>query len=689
MAQHISIRVPWKDNGYDGFVCKDPCRNTACLRLKNIAKNKNDERETTLAGHAMQGHEEELPCISEGGAFMSHNRHIRTTIHPYKNERNTKTHGHFRETELIYPGFSLPGRPFRWTMLKVDNKNNLDNLVKVYNIDYDHSREPELGDWNNWVQDAENQRAIFDSFYRAVMPRKSLVIPYAKQVPFIEDTKRIVMGVGFVDSVIKPPEHNCTGSGGLRSILWETMIGHSIRNDCNDGFLLPYREMMEYADNNPDFDIRSITVFAEDDYFYEFSYATEHVSHDATISVLLQSIKALEIIRKCIPGNWDECIKWVKARLDEVWKDRGSFPGAGTMLYCMGFAAGLIIADEVKNDLPETESFLQALENAIKDPDRYLSKKTSATIGRTEQNAFLRLNQERKTLFWLLSRFSLSPEQAMGIFNRGYTYINNKGEQKERKSYLKCSDAEMIKNPYLIYEQTRLLSYEFQVPIRNVDMAVFPPVVIAQNNPLPEPSFIPSENDERRVRAISVKLVENELDNGHTVFPQSGLVTRINELPLDPYCTVTGDIMGSLTDFFRDELEPVEMKDGGMAYQLVRIKEFDDIIRSAVDKRVNSTDRHIVNENWKAIVDEAFKQSELTDAEKRAREEKATILKELAEARLSVLIGGAGTGKTTLLALLCKSKQVQEGKILLLAPTGKARVRIDTMFINLKFIQGI
>ena len=42
MAQHISIRVPWKDNGYTGLVCEKPCYNTACMKLKNIAKNKND-----------------------------------------------------------------------------------------------------------------------------------------------------------------------------------------------------------------------------------------------------------------------------------------------------------------------------------------------------------------------------------------------------------------------------------------------------------------------------------------------------------------------------------------------------------------------------------------------------------------------------------------------------------------------
>ena len=49
MAQHISIRIPWKDNGYNGLVCEKPCYNNACLRLKNIAENKDDLFEEELA----------------------------------------------------------------------------------------------------------------------------------------------------------------------------------------------------------------------------------------------------------------------------------------------------------------------------------------------------------------------------------------------------------------------------------------------------------------------------------------------------------------------------------------------------------------------------------------------------------------------------------------------------------------
>jgi ATP-dependent exoDNAse (exonuclease V) alpha subunit len=672
LAQHLSIRIPWKDNGYDGLVCDKPCYNNACLRLKNIAESRDDARETELAGCPMIGHEAEIPCVSEGGAFMSSVSHKKTAVHPYK-KNNPKTHGHFLETELVYPPFSLPARPFGWTMRRKGNDNdNIGTLNQMHNIAYDASREPYLGFDTNWVQDAANQRAIFKSFYRNVEPKKSLVIPYAKQVPFIEDTKRVVVGIGFVESVTEPPEHNHTNEGPLRSILWETMIGHSIRDDRKDGFLLPYREMMEYAEEHPDFDMRSVTVFAEDDYFEEFSYATEQLSYDAVINVLLQAIKVLGVVKQCIPGSskWDECIAWANARLADVWKDRGAFPGAGIMLCAMEFKYGILIAQEVKSSLNDGDSFIEKLEQSIAAPQDYLSADIAESIGKTEQNAFIKLNGERKALFWLLARFSLSLDQAFVLYHR--------------EIKLDCSDIEILENPYLVFEQTRILEEHIRIPLRSVDMAVFPPREMRNIDPLPAPSAVAFENDERRIRAIAVSVLERQAENGHTVYPQNDLVADINELPLDPYCSVSGDILDSLADFFTPEIIPVEMKNGGTAYQLVRMHEHDEVIRNAVNKRIGGK-RHEVNEDWSKIVNEAFDEikalSSIADTgeqerERTARREKTAILKELAESRLSVLIGGAGTGKTTLLALLCKSPQIQNGGVLLLAPTGKARVRM-------------
>jgi ATP-dependent exoDNAse (exonuclease V) alpha subunit len=673
MAQHISVRVPWKDNGYSGLVCNKPCYNNACLRLKSIVDKRNDALEEQFAAQKIQGHETEIPCVGEGGVFMSQDTHRKTTIHPYK-ESNPDTHGHFLETELIYPPFSFPARPFGWTMLRKGETDNISSLAEWYNIKYEKDLEPNLPFKTNWTQDARNQRVLFNTFYSNVKPRQSLCIAYAKQVPFIEDAKRVIMGIGFVNEIIPSVEHNHTEEKPLRSITWETMVCHSIRDDRKNGFLFPYIEMMKYAEEHPDFDINSVTVFAADEYFDEFSYATEWISYDALIDVLLQSLKALEIIKTCIPGNWDDCLAWARARLAEVWEDRGAYPGLGSMLCAMHFKYGLVIAEEFKAKISAEKDFWQDFENALKNPQGFFSEDIAAAIDPTVCGAYLRLSDERKTLFRLLARFSLRPEQAALLYN---------AEQRQKHG-INLTDTEIISNPYLVYEKTCLAEPEYQIAVKKVDRAVFPPLKIREKYPLDKPSALASENDERRLRAIAVSILEEQTAKGHTVFPQNNLVAEMKNMPLDPPCIAAADILNSISGYFCEEgkgLVLVEMENGGTAYQLHRLHDIDCLIRRSVDKRLNAN-RHDITENWRGLVDKAFGRNDVVDAEEKdqeekARQEKTAILKELAEARLSVLIGGAGTGKTTLLSLLCKSDKIANGGILLLAPTGKARVRMS------------
>ena len=85
---------------------------------------------------------------------------------------------------------------------------------------------------------------------------------------------------------------------------------------------------------------------------------------------------------------------------------------------------------------------------------------------------------------------------------------------------------------------------------------------------------------------------------------------------------------------------------------------------SARDKRAKGK-RMTVAADWRKLLDAhlatqlAGKPDELEES---ARAEKTAALNELAEARLSVLIGPAGTGKTTLLSVLCSHPKVEAGE---------------------------
>lgn len=122
-----------------------------------------------------------------------------------------------------------------------------------------------------------------------------------------------------------------------------------------------------------------------------------------------------------------------------------------------------------------------------------------------------------------------------------------------------------------------------------------------------------------------------------------------------------------------------------MAYQLVRLQKCTDLIRRKVQERMKGK-RLDLNDDWLKKLDEKIQAGQLKrfgaiqppdENEEGAREEKAACLNELANSRFSVLVGPAGTGKTTLLSVLAQHPDVESKGVLLLAPTGKARVRME------------
>ena len=48
-----------------------------------------------------------------------------------------------------------------------------------------------------------------------------------------------------------------------------------------------------------------------------------------------------------IPGDWDRQLLWLNDVLSEVWRNRGPFPGIGSVLQYLGFEAGTAFQREV------------------------------------------------------------------------------------------------------------------------------------------------------------------------------------------------------------------------------------------------------------------------------------------------------------------------------------------------------
>ncbi|WP_066425072.1 ATP-dependent RecD-like DNA helicase [Anabaena sp. 4-3] len=676
--RHISIRVPWHDNGWNGTVCKAPQLNNACLKLKNIAQNRNDDAETAVAGQSIQDLQpNQLPCcVAERGTFMADFEYTRTVVHPYA-KTSPDTHGHFEPTPIRHSPYSALAIPFQW-MLSQDN--DLEHKKKEYHLNINLEWEPKLNFTTDWVQDYRNQLPLLDCFFRHIRPEESLCFFYAKEVPFVEDSRRVIIGVGRVKHIGSPIEYKNTNPEKLRCMLWERSVQHSIRPDFKDGFILPYHQAIEFAKKHPEFDPAEITAFAPGDRIGEFSFGAEHVTHDGAIAGLLACAESLNKAKKHIPGNWESCLKWIDDRLTEVWKMRGPCPGLGAALSAFGIELGTFVARNIAAKLEENENPWPLIDKVFVNPKAYLPPQLSSQIGNILQKAWQNLEPERLALLKLLSRFEITSEQAKILYVK---------TDREKKGII-CQDSELLNNPYLIYELTRHTTTNTKISLLTVDRGVFPDSCIQEKHPLPKPSAIDTGIDERRIRAFTVEILEQSANLGDTLVSRSDVIDKIRNMPISPTCEVTEDTIRVAEESFLShpkaiELVEIETIDSNgvrspeKAYQLQRLSEMGRLIKNSVRKRIKGK-RFEIKENWRKLLDtELDKQINVADiVEEKARQEKTASLQEIAASRISVLIGSAGTGKTTILSALCKQAEIASEGIILLAPTGKARIRLQT-----------
>ncbi len=670
-TRHISIRVPWHDAGWDGTVCQDPIHNAACLKLSRIAEKKDEEAEARIAGRHFKDLTPEAmpPCMQERGALMSPHSMLRQYVHPYR--QTSDAYRHFAPTIAEYPAYSVEAIPFRWM-----SRDFEDELVKQQPLDnLDSALEPKLGFDSRWWQDYRNQQALLDTFWEYVNVNDSLIFIYAKQVPLVEDTggRRILLGVGRVKSIGNLTEHSYTGStnGNIRSMIWERMVGHSIRPTFEDGFLLPYHEALEKCTDD---ELPEVVAYAPENRFTEFSYATEHVSDDAAIDALRAMRSSLLKCAKLFGADIRKQEAWIDKELGRLWEKRGPFPGMGAVLSAMAVPMGNFIARELTELAGDNKSPWDVWFSLLDSPHSYLPPELADHIGPTTAKTWQRLSGGQRAFFELLSRADLTHGQAEILVTP---------EIRVSELGITLDDAAFIDNPYLLYESTRLTT--IPVPIGVVDRAVFPSASVRAKFPVPEPSRITEAIDIRRLRALTIRELEAQAGEGDTLIPRKKLIQAIHagtEASEEPQTLVSPHHMGvAETDCFPGEVRVVEMSDGEPAYQLERLGKAGERIKRTVERRLAGK-RHNIVANWDEELDKVLgvpSSAGGTDdvEERQARQEKASALNEIANARFSVLIGSAGTGKTTLLSVLCKRPEIQDKGIVLLAPTGKARVRME------------
>lgn len=663
---HLSVRIPWHDNGWSGSVCNSTRENTACLVLDSIRERRQDGAQQERAGMAWNklSEAEWPPCVSERAGFMAPFEITRHVNHPYA--KSSDAHSHFAVTPFRHPPFSAPCIPFRW-MLRDSAHEIAQTLDLGFRQDAEDLAREAMGFHTEWVQSHENQAVLLDTFFSAVRPESSLCFFYAKQVPLSERLGRVLIAVGRVRHVGPRVEYAYKTEGKLRSLLWERAIQHSIRPDFTDGVILPYAQLLRAAEADPSIELDRHVAFVPDEHWTQFSYTSEHVSSDAALAALLGMSRALEGAARVVPGDWAKPLSWLSDRVRDTWASRGPFPGLGAALDAFGVERGVLFAHalHVQFGREMERDAWQVVDSAFRNPAG-LPDDLRRFVTPTLSAKWVGLADERRSLLQLVARLDLTPVQA----GRFYQPTERQGAR------IAVTDAELLNNPYLLYQLDRHSPDPIAVGV--VDRGAFGDESLRVRFPL-QVAAVSDATDPRRVSALITRVLDGAEAEGHTLMPRADVVATVRALDINPPCPIDDDLLGVVSDALGPALKDVQLGDGTHAFQLGERATAIDVIRSQIERRLAGR-RHAIEDDLAALLDRALPVRTPEDdpqVEELARSEKQAALKELVASRVSVLIGPAGTGKTTLLSALCAIPDVAGGGILLLAPTGKARVQLE------------
>lgn len=665
-VQHISMRVPWRDQPWDDKVCHSPLDNSSCLLLKNIGGRRDDDWESQVAGQSFSDVPyQRLPCLTERATFMSAHGYTLEKEHPYR--FNRKLSGHLLPTSLSVPPYAFESLPFRWLSREAVDEG-LWQGVGDYRPEREDDAHRVLGFKPGWLMDGRNQRAMLTRFFADVVPQQSLVLIYLKHSPLQEEsTRRLLVGAAHVTTVTPPSMWNQSGQQPFDSSMWETIVGHSLRADQQEGILLPYQALVRLMDQGHD--VSSALAWAPGDADVEFSYVTEHVSDDTAIAALRSLRSAADgmaAIGLSVPAR---ALAWADAQVERLWHLRGPAPGMAAVLGYLGLES----TPQVVRRLIDEPSWMQdpwgVVERALDRSDalgQELAPLLPASLGHTWRG----LEQEERRALQVLSAMDISQDQVAVLMDGDSTWP--------------VTPAELLDNPY--YASTCTYRSASPIALTTVDQACFPAGHVTWLNLIDDLVGMNDPGDERRCEALLVDALERLADDGDTIAGAEQLVADASDVALTRPCPITSALLSAyrldpshLHEYGRwTPLVAAELEGGVAAYKLLHLHEAGLSVSDYMHERRRAK-RFAVSFDARATIDVVFGTSGTQDPEEElARSEKAAGLAELFASRLSVLVGPAGTGKTTLLQMLVAQPDIVQDGVLLLAPTGKARVQLQT-----------
>lgn len=648
MAIHMSIRLAWHSEGWNGHICKSPCKNLYCIGQHSypgglIADTRDLEFESKHAGKPCSQFPGQVACGLSVNAF-GRNPIIVQVDPPSFWSGNAAS-----AIRIALP----PSTACTWCYEEMYSEN-----VMV------HGNTRQKYDYAKRKEGAEQYFAQFE-------PGKSLIFYYAGYSnPFCENEENnyVVVGISRVKKIDRLYYYNNVSdevqkkyAGGF---VWQRPVTSTYPDE---GFCIPY---WKYMGNE---DILSRLVLKPQNKT-PFKYGSREVDNDDAIEVINQLIAVVDTLIAIGDDteNWSDRKAWLNSVLSELWIARGPYPGFPSVLECLGLNAlvspyiALTTDDAMKAYRDSVRAFLDGKSDEVSGISF-----TRSDVRRIRREYQLLGGETTDFLLDTLSRFDIRADQMLSIID----------DRRENVS-ITADITEMQENPYIIFEQYIGYDSDDTIPFYKID-----------NGVIPSPEYgleeILDPGATERLRALCVDelnhIAAHSFGKAETIL--QAVNARLDRFP--EWKRHTFKMQNFSID--RDVLDGalVQKKDDRNALYLYLKDVYEDErdIEQALRRLADRPDIQLKLPISPAKFKTSLRRPD-SQLEQKAPVQYEEILNHQAEIcmkiftkPLCVISGAAGTGKTTVISAILNNIERVHGSgasFLLMAPTGKAAERIKT-----------
>ena len=660
---HLTIRMAWHDNGWDGKICQDPKQNAYCvgnnsLLSNRLRKNRDLDLEIKNAGKKLDQLGDYLPpCYWSSNAFSADTTNI-WHDHPWLPKRiDGSLTGYSVFTwpfNISYTDYDEKKKWGRYPPQKViekrldkleDELTSGDSLVFFY-LNYSN---PISSDWGQYV--------------------------LVGCAPLIDISK-----TGEFDLSDKELQNNRRGEKKNFSALnWAIRVTYDFEES---GIMLPYKDYLKHIDKHPsdEYMLDEMQVLIEDDMRANFKYVAMGMNDDVCIYLLTKLKKSLYKVSThdiLDTAKIDAQQKRVEHLLQRAWKKRGIYPGLGNVLDVIGEVEkeDYGVGNEIVNLLRDNSGSADILDVVF-----------SILSGASSIPDYLKKYYILKDMMIYIRDYDVDLLKKLSLFSLTATQISNILDA----SSMQADPEEIISNPYVLceeyspsqssYTDDKISIGDAKIPLFVIDIGMFPDSkFLGRNSKLQD--LTPTAP--QRIRAIVREYLKSLDAIGDCFAPLENVLHYIDEHPLfsKERLNINKNQLVSENGKYAGHFEGnivIKHNDGGHYFYLKEIQDAERRIAKGIRSLLGRDNYEYKNTNsidLTSDVDELSEKIQSFPKDDFVRE-RQRLTNGILSKSLYVVTGIPGSGKTKALeAVIDKLRNVGEG-VTLLAPTGKAALRL-------------